>query len=315
MEKLICPDFQEFAERFLRIGHSSDAGRPPDVGLVDPGQAVAAALRAVRPRGRRKLQRGRHVGRYGSGLLSPHGCRNQHQRHGVRRGAICTRRRGSVVLFARTRPQLLDLDWRPCVRVRGIVTGGDRASLNSLVSATAMHRAQLAHQTELAQLSRRLTDSKKQPAVNGTSVAARAAEDELLYSLALAFDAVGCDTLSRGRPRVPRRTIIDLARDWMEAHVDEPVHVTDLSNAAQVSVRTLRNALVECYGIGPHTYLWMRQLHQIRAALLAADANRETVTAISMRCGVWDLERMTARYKRLFGETPSRTLASRAIVM
>lgn len=178
----------------------------------------------------------------------------------------------------------------------------------ALATTTTMHRTQHHHQARLARIARHLTDSTRQPALDSGGAATRSAEDELLYSLALAFEAVGRDTSSRGRPRVPRRTIIDLACDWMEAHVDEAVHVTDLSNAAQVSVRTLRNAFVECYGIGPHTYLAMRQLHQIRAALLTADPSRETITGVSMRCGVWDLERMTARYKRLFGETPSQRL-------
>lgn len=180
--------------------------------------------------------------------------------------------------------------------------------LPALFSATTMHRTHHVHRARLAQLVRRLTRGRSNPERDSAGLIPHTAEGELLYAMALAVDPIGDDQSPRGRPSVSRRTIIDRAHAWMDAHADAPVHVTDLSEAARVSVRTLRNAFVECYGVGPQTYLSMRQLHQIHAALLSAEPSRETVTGVSMRCGVWDLETMAARYKRLFGESPSHTL-------
>jgi methylphosphotriester-DNA--protein-cysteine methyltransferase len=116
-----------------------------------------------------------------------------------------------------------------------------------------------------------LTVHETRPELDANGAAARTAEDELLYALALATETVARDMTSRGRPMVSRRTIIARVHEWIDAPADAPVHVTDRSDAARVSVRTLRNAFVEWYGVGPHTYLSMRQLHQIRAHLLAAE--------------------------------------------
>jgi AraC family transcriptional regulator, ethanolamine operon transcriptional activator len=126
--------------------------------------------------------------------------------------------------------------------------------------------------------------------------------------LALAVDNLGREPACRGRPALSRRTIIDRAHAWIAAHTDLLVQVTALARATGVSVRTLRNAFLDCYGVGPQSYLAMRQLHQVRAALIAAEQHKDTVTGVAMQCGVWDVEVMATRYKRLFGESPSHTL-------
>ena len=54
--------------------------------------------------------------------------------------------------------------------------------------------------------------------------------------------------------------------------------------------------------------LKVRQLREIRAALLRADPQRDTVTRIAARFGIWDFSLFARNYKALFGESPSRTL-------
>lgn len=46
----------------------------------------------------------------------------------------------------------------------------------------------------------------------------------------------------------------------------------------------------------------------ICAALLRADPQRDTVTRIAARFGIWDFSLFARNYKALFGESPSRTL-------
>lgn len=70
----------------------------------------------------------------------------------------------------------------------------------------------------------------------------------------------------------------------------QPAVLTDdLCRRTGVAERTLRNTFHECFGVGPVRFLKMRQLRNIRHALLAADPTRETVTRIAMRFGISDL--------------------------
>ena len=62
------------------------------------------------------------------------------------------------------------------------------------------------------------------------------------------------------------------------------------------------------FGVGPMRLLKVRQLREIRAALMRADPQRDTVTRIAARFGIWDFSLFARNYKALFGESPSRTL-------
>jgi AraC-like DNA-binding protein len=58
--------------------------------------------------------------------------------------------------------------------------------------------------------------------------------------------------------------------------------------------------------------LKVRQLHEIRAVLLRADSDRDTVSRIAARLGIWDFSLFARNYKAMFGESPSRTLRTPA---
>ena len=132
-----------------------------------------------------------------------------------------------------------------------------------------------------------------------------------MYGLSLALE-VPDDTggRRRGRPSLPRRLIVDRALEWIQEHAEHPLRITDVSSAAGVSERTLRDVFVEYFGMGPLSYIRTWQLHRFRAALLRAEPGHGTVTSVAMRLGVWDLEAMAGRYRHLFGERPVETLRS-----
>ena len=115
-----------------------------------------------------------------------------------------------------------------------------------------------------------------------------------------------------GRPHLSRERVIARALELIRAHDGQPLFTSDLCRAAGVSERTLRNTFNEYFGVGPIRLLKMRQLREIRAALLAADPARETVACIAGRFGVWDFSLFARNYKRLFGESPSQTLRTAA---
>jgi AraC family ethanolamine operon transcriptional activator len=114
-----------------------------------------------------------------------------------------------------------------------------------------------------------------------------------------------------GRPKVSRQEIVDRSMALLETRDGKPVLVGELSAAANVSERTLRRAFNEYYGIGPVRYLQLRQLHQVRRALQAANPDEITVSNVLIRQGEWEFSRFAARYRRMFGELPSETLRTK----
>jgi AraC family ethanolamine operon transcriptional activator len=139
--------------------------------------------------------------------------------------------------------------------------------------------------------------------------AALAAEEEIAICLTHVLER-SMKVLDRhvGRPQFSRGRVISRTLSLIEANEGQPLFIDDLCRATQVSERTLRNIFHEFFGVGPMRLLKVRQLREIRAALLRADAQRDTVTRIAARFGIWDFSLFARNYKALFGESPSRTL-------
>jgi AraC family ethanolamine operon transcriptional activator len=93
------------------------------------------------------------------------------------------------------------------------------------------------------------------------------------------------------------------------------VTVADVCRVAQVSERTLEYAFRETFGLSPLRFLHLRCYHAIRRDLLAADPNTATVTEIAQSNGFYQMGRFAARYKLLFGESPSQTLKNSPVEM
>lgn len=137
-----------------------------------------------------------------------------------------------------------------------------------------------------------------------------AAEGEIASALTHALNhSVPMGPVQRsGRPQLSRSTVIAAALACMNANEGQPIFIDDLCKAAHVSERALRNIFQEFFGVGPMRLLKVRQLHEIRAALLRKQPPVETVTEVAYRFGVFDLSLLARNYKALFGESPSQTL-------
>ncbi|MDH2405790.1 helix-turn-helix domain-containing protein [Bradyrhizobium sp. SSUT18] len=89
---------------------------------------------------------------------------------------------------------------------------------------------------------------------------------------------------------------------------DEPLHISAVCRALAVSERTLRKAFHKVHGIPPCRHLRMLRLSEARRALLSADSQLVTVTEIATGFGFVELGRFSVEYRRVFGESPSKTL-------
>jgi transcriptional regulator GlxA family with amidase domain len=99
---------------------------------------------------------------------------------------------------------------------------------------------------------------------------------------------------------------------FLQDHVGEPIHLSQLCHVTGVSERSLRNACHAVCGTSPKRYLILRRMEAARHALATARPGEATVTRIAADHGFYELGRFAATYSSLFGERPSDTLRRHA---
>jgi AraC family ethanolamine operon transcriptional activator len=110
---------------------------------------------------------------------------------------------------------------------------------------------------------------------------------------------------------VTRRHVAVRARDYIEAHFDEPVTMAMLCRHSAVSARTLERAFIEHFDMSPSHYLKVRRLNAVHGELMRTHIGEHTVTELAMRHGFNHLGRFSHDYKKLFHEMPKDTLRCR----
>ncbi len=98
------------------------------------------------------------------------------------------------------------------------------------------------------------------------------------------------------------------ARDYIEANLELPVSLADITAAAGVHVTTLLKGFKQHYEISPIAYLKQKRLEAARRTLLAAEPLTTSVTEVATQWGFFHLGRFARDYHQLFGELPSETL-------
>ena len=82
---------------------------------------------------------------------------------------------------------------------------------------------------------------------------------------------------------------MERVRVVLENYAGQPIHVSELAADVGACERTLRYAFNAYYQVNPRAYLQLRQLHNVRKDLLAADPSECSVTSILTRWGIWEL--------------------------
>jgi AraC-like DNA-binding protein len=136
-----------------------------------------------------------------------------------------------------------------------------------------------------------------------------AAQVELIESLLATLGGASDFEPTRSeRTRQAHSLIVKVAEDHALSRVDDPLHVTDLCKAAEVSERTLEYAFKEVLGLTPVNFLVRLRLHRARQSLLAATQGSSTVSAEALKWGFWHFGEFSRAYKECFEELPSDTL-------
>jgi AraC-like DNA-binding protein len=103
---------------------------------------------------------------------------------------------------------------------------------------------------------------------------------------------------------------VRMAQEWIDANLTETIGVEQVATATGVGVRSLQKSFKRIRGCTPQEFITRRRLELSRQMLLTAGAE-DTVTAVAMALGFFELGRFSQRYRQHFGETPSATLARR----
>lgn len=100
---------------------------------------------------------------------------------------------------------------------------------------------------------------------------------------------------------------VERAKDYIDAHVLEPVRVSDVARHLGLSVRALQLAFRAELGTSPKGYLRQRRLDAARDRL-AYGSPDDSVTRVATDCGFLHLGEFAHAFRRRFGITPSALL-------
>jgi AraC-like DNA-binding protein len=114
-----------------------------------------------------------------------------------------------------------------------------------------------------------------------------------------------------GGMQFPRRLVtgglapwqLRLARDTINAHLEEELSLEQLAHECRLSVSHFANAFARSTGISPHRWLMQRRVDVAKDLMLTTDSS---LVEISLKCGFSDQSHFTRVFAEATGETPGR---------
>jgi len=144
-------------------------------------------------------------------------------------------------------------------------------------------------------------------ALYGQPRLARDMESLLIRGLLLAQPSNYTAELERGgQERFPEYLV--RARQFLHEHAREVLRLEDVEQVAGVSREKLYDAFRRHHGLTPMAYLKHHRLSAARSALLNCGASA-SVSSVALEWGFGHLGRFASDYRKVFGESPSATLA------
>ncbi|MFM7641457.1 MAG: helix-turn-helix domain-containing protein [Cyanobium sp.] len=93
--------------------------------------------------------------------------------------------------------------------------------------------------------------------------------------------------------------------EWLLAHIDEPISLSDMEERSHYSRRSLQHAFKQRYGCGPMQWLRRQRLAKARG-LLELPGSRQSLTEVALACGYLSTASFSRDYLARYGERPSR---------
>lgn len=178
-------------------------------------------------------------------------------------------------------------------------------SPHALLDRNSFIRGHSSETNRIRQLCARLLDLRTSPQLNDSVF--RAGMLEITCGLLSSFEK---PTRTWKPPRVSfRNQSLKRALTHIREASDHPLSVDELSRRAGASIRTIRYAFRETFGISPKEYLQAYRLNHVRSRLSNSDPRYVRVSDIANEYGFWHLGQFAKDYRKMFAELPSETLA------
>ena len=118
---------------------------------------------------------------------------------------------------------------------------------------------------------------------------------------------IGPIELDTGRP--PASVVVRRAIEMADSLAyRRPVRIVSLCAALRVSQSTMEKSFKEVFGLTPHLFFRQRNLNLARLKLIQGRPEETTVSVVAQQLGFKEMGRFAARYRELFGESPSESL-------
>lgn len=95
--------------------------------------------------------------------------------------------------------------------------------------------------------------------------------------------------------------------EFIDLHAEKPLKISDMTEVAGVSERTLYNGFRRWRGVSPKSYLKTVRLDRVRTELLGPDSKNRSVSDIAREYGFRHMGNFARDYGKRFGEKPSKT--------
>lgn len=109
--------------------------------------------------------------------------------------------------------------------------------------------------------------------------------------------------------RSVNRDLLDRACQYIQSELSSPITLSNLEHVSGMSRRSLQSAFQKRFDCSPMKWIRLRRLERAKSCL-ENPTEFTSVTATAMECGFSDPSVFSYFYKRYFGESPSKTLAS-----
>lgn len=100
---------------------------------------------------------------------------------------------------------------------------------------------------------------------------------------------------------------IKSVQDYVYAHLEKPIRITDLEEITGLSQRTLHNLFKKTFNMSPMQWVQQQRLFLVRQKLMKASLT-DNIGLIAENCGFANMGRFAKIYYERFGELPSETV-------
>ena len=184
-----------------------------------------------------------------------------------------------------------------------------RLELTAFDQEVRLVRLPLARVASIDRLAQELLAGFVEDCSNAAAASRAASRESAVLHLTAALlsdQSLRADTAREATYRI--RAVVR-AREYIDAHLDQPLSLAKVCAASYASARALEYGFRELYALSPMGYVRCARLSRVRNDLYLAEPRPRVVTQLAMKWGFWHLGQFSRDYRAFFGELPSETLA------